>query len=178
MTPVKAAVPSRRHSAGMDNGSAAGAPDLGEVIDGAALEHTALDGLLWGHLDAVIAGDFATALVRFDAFAVQLRMHLAIEERLLLPRLARTTPAPRWGAHVYRAEHDRIRLLLAHQRARLACAAVTPAFDASARRARSLAILDAARPLRAVLEHHQQREERGLFAELSGAQRSEAPLAK
>ena len=144
-------------------------PSLAALVDASEQEHAALDVLLAAHLDAVMAGDFGTALSRFDAFAGQLRTHLAVEERLLFPRLSRGVAAPRWGAHVYRAEHDRIRLLLAHQRARLACAAATPLADPAVRRARSLAIVDAAHPLRAVLEHHQQREEQGLFPELRAA---------
>lgn len=140
---------------------------LAAQVEAIALEHAAVDRLLAAHLDAVMACDFAAALRAFDAFADALRAHLASEERLLLPRLD-AVAAPHWASRVYQLEHDRIRLLLNHQRTRLVHAAA-PVADAAAGRARALALIDAIHPLRHLLEHHQQREEQALFPELVAA---------
>lgn len=131
-----------------------------------ASEHDALDALMATHLDRLLAGDLAAALETFDAFAQALCDHMACEEQALFPRLA-ALPAPRWKVGVYQAEHDRLRLLAAGQRERLVDAAREGGCGAQLR-ARILALLDAAHPLRHVLDHHQQREASGLLAELAG----------
>jgi iron-sulfur cluster repair protein YtfE (RIC family) len=151
----------------MDAGHAALAvTPLADALAELAVEHETLEALLAAHLDRVVAGDFAAALQRFDAFASRLRAHLRREEATLFPALAQH-PAPRWPLRVYQAEHDRLRLLLCRHRRRLEAPAAAAAEDPIRRRAEALALIDAIHPLRHVLEHHQQREHSGLFAELA-----------
>lgn len=138
--------------------------DTGLLHDLAA-EHDALGALMAAHLDRLLAGDLGAALETFDAFAQALCDHMACEEQVLFPQLA-ALPAPRWKVGVYQVEHDRLRLLLAGQRERLAAAARDGGCGAELR-VRILALLDAAHPLRHVLDHHQQREASGLLRELA-----------
>ena len=88
------------------------------------------------------------------------------ENRHLLPLLDACS-APRWGGHVYRAEHDKLLALARSYAQTLDRACQDAPSDAEGARRRALALIDAAHPLRHVLEHHEQREEQGMLLELS-----------
>ncbi|MFO1516757.1 MAG: hemerythrin domain-containing protein [Lysobacterales bacterium] len=131
-------------------------------------DHAALETQLLAVLDALIALRPARAAAAFARFAALLDAHLFAEESELLPRLA-ALPAPRWAPALYLAEHAKLRQLCARYTQTLAGAAARTPATAALRRRQALDLIDALHPLRHVLEHHQQREEQGLLAELEAA---------
>jgi len=131
-------------------------------------DHAALETQLLAVLDALIALRPARAAAAFARFAALLDAHFAAEESELLPRLA-ALPAPRWPPALYLAEHAKLRQLCARYTETLAAAAARTPATAALRRRQALDLIDALHPLRHVLEHHQQREEQGLLAELEAA---------
>lgn len=142
----------------------------GEVADPAAhllvREHERLEALLQVHLLELIGGDFAQAAMQFTQWRAQLAQHIAIEERDLLPHLPLDA---RWAAKVYVAEHERIVLLADGYAARLAQVLADPPEDGPTRRRAALWLIDAAHPLRHVLDHHHQREHGAMALELPQA---------
>ena len=86
--------------------------------------------------------------------------HIAAEESDLIPRLGASA---RWSARVYLAEHTKLAAMTEEWRARLAR---LPAHIVEPER--RLALLDASLPLQHLLEHHFEREEKGLFVEIAG----------
>ena len=131
-------------------------------------DHAALETQLLAVLDALIALRPARAAAAFARFAALLDAHLFAEESELLPRLA-ALPAPRWAPALYLAEHAKLRQLCARYTKTLAGAEARTPATAALRRRQALDLIDALHPLRHVLEHHQQREEQGLLAELEAA---------
>ncbi|MCE5233763.1 MAG: hypothetical protein ABFC67_10410 [Mizugakiibacter sp.] len=129
-----------------------------------AVQHRRLDTLLEAHLLDVVGADFTLAPARLRRWRRALDRHIGIEETRLLPHVPEQA---RWGAHVYRAEHERIGLLADKYALRLEAVAARPPRGARARRQAVLALLDAAHALRHVLEHHHEREEMALAHELS-----------
>ncbi len=101
----------------------------------------------------------AQLLVEYEQ---RLRAHMQFEERHLLAhcRAGRS----RWGPEVYLAEHRRIEQFVRKAMERLARAR---RFGVTA--AAMIALLDEEKTLKHVVEHHHEREEKGLFAELRGA---------
>jgi len=115
-------------------------------------EHQHLEAQLHAHLLDVAGADFERARQRLQRWRRALARHIAIENDRLLPHL----PAgARWPARLYLAEHERIELLADEYAQRL-----------GARRQAVLTLLDAAHPLRHLIEHHHQREEMALAHEL------------
>lgn len=129
-------------------------------------EHRRLDELLHAHLLAVVGGDFGRARVCLQRWHRELTSHIALEERWLLPAVP---PGSRWAARVYQLEHQKIALLADRHAASVAAAARLRPRTQRGRREAALALLDAAHALRHVLEHHHQREEAALAAELSAS---------
>ena len=68
---------------------------------------------------------------------------------------------------MYVAEHERIALLAQEHAARLAQVLASPPGEGAPQRRAALWLIDAAHPLRHVLEHHHQREEGTLALELA-----------
>ena len=105
----------------------------------------------------LFAGDMTEARAARDVLQGLHAAHIAIEETELIPKLPATA---RWPAKVYLAEHaklatmlDEWRDILARQPGRL---------DRPEQR---LALLDASLRLQHLLEHHFEREEKGLLIE-------------
>lgn len=124
-------------------------------------EHASLDRLFARHQEALVNRSWAQAARLLETYGKHLQRHILIEEQLLLPQCETVGAKPRWKAEVYRVEHRRIELLLGKNRERLAHAR---------RRGMTatvlIALLDAERTLKHLLEHHHEREEMALFAEL------------
>ena len=93
-----------------------------------------------------------------EAMATVHAAHARLEETLLFPSLPR---AARWPRRTYEAEHEALARALGALRERLRA---MPVRIRSARQ--RLELIDAALPLRHQLEHHFEREEKGLFEEV------------
>lgn len=109
---------------------------------------------------AMLAGDIASARDALHALHALQAEHIAAEESDLIPRLGASA---RWSARVYLAEHTKLAAMTEEWRARLAR---LPAHIVEPER--RLALLDASLPLQHLLEHHFEREEKGLFVEIAG----------
>lgn len=124
-------------------------------------QHVALSRLYQQHQEALVTRYWKQAAQFLEEYSARLSRHIEIEERLLLPHCDAVSAVIRWQAKVYRAEHERIGQLLELNIQHLAQArqrGMTPAG--------LIALLDEEKTLKHVLEHHHEREEQGLFAEL------------
>lgn len=166
-------------------------PDLATRI---LTDHREMDELLLLHQEALIEQDLGTALARFEAFHARLRAHIELENRELLPRHEQVAQ-PRWRTQVYALEHDKILELAGKLHERLRQAVMAQDADApaatgaltgagpgagieagagarsdgppgQARRRWIIQLLDDERTLKNVLEHHEEREEKGALPEL------------
>jgi len=147
-----------------------------DAIETLRAQHRALDILLRAHLDAVIALDFASALTHLAQWQHAFALHQHVEDVALIPALGQVV-APRWGAHVYDAEHRHLEALVHDYSARFAAAIAALPEGAAQRRNVALAIIDSAHVLRHVIDHHHQREEQALFLELPDAALARAARA-
>lgn len=126
--------------------------------------HHYLDELLLLHQEALLEKDIALALGFWRLHGEMLRLHIELEEALLLPALERAVDAPAWAANLYRAEHRKV-LQLADK---LGDALGAIELREPTRR-ELIALLDKQRSYKNVLEHHEEREEKGLLPELAAA---------
>ncbi len=119
-----------------------------------AFFHREIDDTLLLHQEALLLADHALASEAFALVQAQLRAHIEVEDRLLLPLAPRVRE--RFAPGVYAAEHGKILDLLDGIARRLA------ALEIADRRA-VIALLDHERVLKNVVEHHESREEQGLL---------------
>lgn len=122
------------------------------------MQHSQMLDLLQAERLAILDGDVARAralLARLDELQ---HAHLVDEESRLIPSLPESA---RWHARIYVAEHRKLCTMMIELRAGLDA---LPAYlaDGGAR----LAVLDSQIPFKHVLEHHLEREEKGLFVEV------------
>lgn len=134
----------------------ASADPIGLLLD----QHEQLEDLFAQHQEALVERRWDEAARALEEYSEHLKCHIELEERHLLPQCAHLQTL-RWSGDVYRAEHRRIELLLHKAAGRLA----------QARRggitSRALiALLDHEGTLKHLIEHHHEREEKGLFREL------------
>ena len=122
-------------------------------------EHARMLSLVGDARVALLRGDVAGARAAFDAMAQVHGPHARLEETALFPALPR---AARWPRRTYEAEHAALERALGELRASLRG---LPERIRSPRQ--RLELVDAALPLRHLLEHHFEREEKGLFVEIS-----------
>jgi len=127
-------------------------------------EHTALNRLFLLHQEMLVNRTWARATRLLELYQQRLAAHIHIEDNLLLPYcVADSTGTTRWEARVYAAEHRRLEELVDKARAHLAAIrrrGVKPAM--------LVGLLDQEKTIKHVLEHHHEREEKGLFNELRG----------
>jgi len=124
-------------------------------------QHDALADLFACHQEALLDRRWTEAARLLEEYDGQLRRHMRLEEEHLLPRCEHAQA--RWPARVYRAEHRRIEQLMERTAEQLTNArrlGITPAA--------LISLLDEERTLKHLLEHHHEREEKGLFGELRG----------
>lgn len=107
----------------------------------------------------LLNGQIDQARHALDALHKQHAAHIAAEEAQWIPRIS---AGARWQPKVYLAEHAKLGEMLLDWRHRLA-ALDHKITDAAAR----LGLLDASLPLQHLLEHHFEREEKGMFADAS-----------
>jgi hemerythrin-like domain-containing protein len=133
-------------------------------------QHDTLVDLFASHQEALLDRRWTEAAGLLEEYDRRLRRHMRVEEEHLLSRCEHAQ-AVRWPAKVYRAEHRRIEQLMERAAEHLTNAQrreITPAV--------LLSLLDEERTLKHLVEHHHEREEKGLFGELrrelSGVARS------
>ena len=125
-------------------------------------DHHDMDELLLLHQEALIEQDMVEALARFEVFHARLRAHIELENCELLP-LHEALPTPRWRTQVYALEHDKILELAAKIHERLQSPVLK---RGQAQRRWIIDLLDSERTLKNVVEHHEEREEKGMLPEL------------
>ena len=123
--------------------------------------HHYLDELLQLHQEALIERDAQLALGFWQLHRQMLRLHIELEEEYLLPVLERAVATPAWAASVYRAEHVKILALGENLATRL-----EELQHVGLGRRVLIALIDKQRSYKNVLEHHEEREEKGLLPEL------------
>jgi len=131
-----------------------------DPIDLLREQHDALADLFASHQEALLGRRWTEAAQLLEDYGRRLRGHIRLEEEHLLPHCEHAQGV-RWPAKVYRAEHRRIEQLLKKAAERLTNAqrlGITPTV--------LISLLDEERTLKHLLEHHHEREEKGLFGEL------------
>ncbi len=126
-------------------------------------EHASLDSLFQRHQEMLVSHTWARAARLLIQYQERLTAHIRLEEKFLLPYCNDGSgSSPRWGSHVYRTEHRKLEELVRAVIVRLTSArrrgGVTPAM--------LIDLLDKERTLKHMAQHHQEREEKGLFTEL------------
>ncbi len=147
-----------RQPAGGADASAAPGPQLEGLRERLEGEHARLLSLIDDARLALLRGDAQGAREVLEAMATLHAAHAHLEEARLFPSLPR---AARWPRRTYEAEHEALAQALdaLRQRLRDLPARIRPARQ-------RLELIDAALPLRHLLEHHFEREEKGLFEDL------------
>lgn len=123
-------------------------------------QHLAFGDLFARHQEALLDRRIEDATRLLEEYRERLRVHIALEEQAVLPKCGGNVSS-RWPPEVYRAEHRRIEQLLEKARERLrreACHGITAAA--------LIGLLDEERTLKRLVEHHHEREETALFAEV------------
>ena len=147
----------RQPAAGSGDAVAPG-PELEGLRERLWDEHARLLSLIDDARLALLRGDAQGAREALETMATEHAAHARLEETLLFPALPR---AARWPRRTYEAEHEALARALEALRERLRA---LPARIRSARQ--RLELVDAALPLRHQLEHHFEREHKGLFEDL------------
>lgn len=129
------------------------------LIDALIHEHQAMLQVMQCLRLALLDGDINSAHEARDVLQRLHVAHIATEEAELIPRLP---VAARWQGKVYLVEHTKLAAMIEqwHERLHQYGAHI----DSPVQR---LALLDASLPLQRLLEHHFEREEKGLFLETS-----------
>ncbi|CUA99464.1 Hemerythrin HHE cation binding domain [Thiomonas bhubaneswarensis] len=108
---------------------------------------------------ALLQGSIGDACKALDTLQRLHAAHIAVEEAHWIVRLG---PGARWQPKVYLAEHAKLEQMILDWRRRLTAddRLVVEPLD-------RLELLDASLPLQHLLEHHFEREEKGLFVEIN-----------
>lgn len=120
--------------------------------------HRYMEELLTLHQEALFERDREIALAFWQIHARMLRCHIEVEEEQLIPALKRCVREPAWSGEIYLSEHRKV-LAMDDKLYRDLCNIDTD-------RRSIIGLLDRERSYKNVLEHHHEREEKGLLAEL------------
>lgn len=112
------------------------------------------------HQEALLVQDLPLAISFLRLFKSLINTHIEWEESHLLQLHEDLVDEPQWKTLIYREEHGKIRDLLKEVFVRLNQTPVTN------NRRWTIEILDYERVFKNVLEHHEEREEKGLLIEL------------
>lgn len=123
--------------------------------------HRQIDEMLMLHQEAVIVQDIPLAEEALRVFSKLLKTHLELEDQLLIPRHESLEHEVRWKTRVYQEEHSKLLDLLSNLRGMLQKAPDTPDM-----RRWVIEFIDYERTFKNVMEHHEEREEKGLLLEL------------
>lgn len=130
--------------------------------------HRELDEMFLVHQEALLQGRFHEARVLLDCYEAPHELHKTFEDEHLLPRHASLTAPVQWQTALYDHEHRRIGRLMEGLTRQLETL-MGREMTARARHRAIIALLEEEKTLKGVVEHHQEREERGLLPELDGA---------
>lgn len=127
-------------------------------LDALGREHAALIELFELHQEALITHRWGRAARFLREYRQRLAAHIGLEEEWLLPKLPEDA---RWDREVYEAEHRKLEQLLEALSAQLSAArrhGVRPALI--------IRLIEDERVVKHLMEHHHEREEKALFAEV------------
>jgi hemerythrin-like domain-containing protein len=125
-------------------------------------EHLAIDRLFQSHQEMLLDRSWARALRLLEYYQQLLESHIKFEDGILLPYCIADAIAPiRWKAQIYLAEHRRIEELVNKVRVRLAAIR-----RRGMKSSMLIGLLDQEGTIKHVLEHHHEREEKGIYDEL------------
>ncbi|MBI3297171.1 MAG: hemerythrin domain-containing protein [Elusimicrobia bacterium] len=128
-------------------------------------EHRVLEDLLRRHQEALVGFEFGSALGELEEFSRRLRRHIRLEEDVLLPAYAELGQPPRGGAvRFFLEEHAQIQ-----ERVEELLASARGLSVGSTSRAGVVSLIEREARLKALLEHHEQREEKLLLGRLAAA---------
>ena len=123
--------------------------------------HREIDEMLLLHQEAVIVQDIPLAEEALRLFSKLLHTHIEVEDKLLMPHHEKIESEVRWRTQVYRDEHTKLFDLLGKIREML-----RKAPDSVDMRRWVIEFIDYERTFKNVMEHHEEREEKGLLPEL------------
>lgn len=126
--------------------------------------HRQIDELLMLHQEAVIVQDLALAEDALKAFSKLLKTHLELEDQLLIPAHETLDTEKSWKTLIYQEEHKKLHELLGNIRAMM-----RKAPESSELRRWVIEFIDYERTFKNVMEHHEEREEKGMLLELDHA---------
>lgn len=121
--------------------------------------HGYLDELFLVHQEALVANQLPLAVSALQTFSLRLKEHIGWEESLLFV-CHQALPESRWPTSLYLKEHAKLDDLLGEISRQM-----TDVLDRPSRRA-VIELIDREKSFKGVLEHHEQREEVALLAEL------------
>ncbi len=124
--------------------------------------HEQLDELFLLHQEALLQLDLALAAARLREFERELRMHMQVEEELLLPVYRRAGRVPGGPPEFFTGEHQRLLALLA--RIAESLERLTPGQPGLHREI--IRLFDAGAAFKSLMEHHDQRERNLFFPKL------------
>jgi hypothetical protein len=127
--------------------------------------HHGLDELFLQHQEAVLLGNFNDAMRIFERYKTLHRLHMDFENNTLISRLDELEIRGRWPASLYRQEHVKVQELIRKTEGRLRSLSKAGVFSKNLRRA-VIGFLDNEKTFKGLCEHHQEREESGIFPEL------------
>ena len=137
-------------------------PDIPALTARILAEHREMDELFLQHQEALLEQDWIKAQARYTAFHTLLLSHIALEDSVLVP-LHQQLTKPQWRTLVYTAEHDKVREIAQIMADRIAA----PKPEDKQQRLRwIIKLIDDERSLKNLLEHHNEREEKGMLPEL------------
>lgn len=122
--------------------------------------HGEMNEILHLHQEALLVQDLPLAIRFLRLFKSLIITHIEWEESHLLRLHEELVDEPQWKTLIYREEHNKIRDMLKEVIVRLNQTPVTN------NRRWTIEILDYERVFKNVLEHHEEREEKGLLIEL------------
>ena len=138
-------------------------PDIPALTARILAEHREMDELFLQHQEALLEQDWVKAQARYAAFHTLLLSHIALEDSVLVP-LHQQLTKPQWRTLVYTAEHDKVREIAQIMADRIAA----PKPEDKQQRLRwIIKLIDDERSLKNLLEHHNEREEKGMLPELA-----------
>lgn len=123
--------------------------------------HRQLDELLMLHQEAVIVQNMALAKRALKIFNKLLKTHIDLEDELLIPAHETLQAEKQWRTLIYSEEHKKLLDLLANTQELIN---KPPAQDELRRWI--IEVIDYERTFKNVMEHHEEREEKGLLLEL------------
>jgi len=122
-------------------------------------QHQWIDELLLSHQEALVEKRIDAAKSLFACFHRALRVHAQAEDRVLLELHRQQCLDPKWNTSIYMHEHRKIYDLLDKMGVRIHELETLTTRDV-------IEILDEQKTLKGVIEHHGEREEKGMMAEL------------